>query len=57
MFLISVLKDYYGAQQILSHPAETPVLSKQFCSQETPLIWAEWSSAVFDPHPPSLFMY
>lgn len=55
MFLISVSKDYYGAQQILPRRAETPTSRKQLCSQETPLIGAEWSSAVFDLNPPDLF--
>lgn len=44
MFLISVLKDYYGAQQILSRPAETLRLRKQLCSQDLPnLSWVELS--------------
>lgn len=51
MCLISVLKDYYGAQQTLSRPAETHRLKKQLCSEDLSHV----SLAVFDLHPLNLF--
>jgi hypothetical protein len=55
MFLISVLKDYYGAQQILPSPAETYLLRKQALLSRDSANLSWWSSAVFRSHPPNLF--